>query len=673
MSKENDDKRILKLTADTIRMLAVDGVQKAKSGHPGMPMGAADCAAVLWAKFLQFNPRDPLWMNRDRFILSAGHGSMLLYALLHLFGYKVTLADLQSFRQWGSHTAGHPEYGALPGIETTTGPLGQGFANGVGMAIASKMFSGKFNDDNFSPVSHSVFGIVSDGDLMEGVASEAASLAGHLQLGNLIYIYDDNNITIDGKTEITFTEDVEKRFQAYGWHTLVIDGHDHDAIESALDTGIRTTDRPTLILAKTHIGYGSPNKQDTSGSHGSPLGEDEVKLTKEKMGWPLDPLFHVPAEVRDFCDTKVSDLQEGYQKWQSDFLNWKNGNPEKAELWNTMVERSLPDDFIERIMAQVPTDEAMATRVSGSKVIQAMADSVPGLCGGSADLNASTKSNIASSSDFNHGNYNGRNIPFGIREHGMGAILNGMALYGGLIPYGSTFFVFSDYMRPSIRLSALMKAQVIYVFTHDSIFVGEDGPTHQPVEHLAALRAIPDLTLFRPADTMETIMAWSYAIQNNTGPSVLCLTRQNVPPLDRPDNFSFAQFKKGGYILSDAVNNKPDIILIATGSEVSVAIASQKVLEESGKSVRVVSIPSLDLFNQQDLEYQNSVIGDGVPLAVIEAGVSQGWHELARGPFLFLGLDRFGASAPYQVLAEKFGFTPEAVVQRVNKWLDEIK
>ena len=672
MQHKVDEDAIGQLAANTIRMLAVDAIQKADSGHPGMPMGMADCAYVLWSRYIKVNPEDPKWSNRDRFVLSAGHGSMLLYALLYLMGFDVSLDDLKQFRQWESRTPGHPEYGRLPGVETTTGPLGQGFANGVGMALAAKIMAEKFNCDDFSPVDHRVYGILSDGDLMEGVSSEAASLAGHLRLGNLIYMYDDNRITIEGSTQLAFSENVEKRFQAYGWHTESIDGHDHRAIAKALESGIAEKKRPTLILARTHIGFGSPNKQDKESCHGAPLGEEEVIKTKEKLGWPLDPTFFVPKEVERLFQHRVGELQKLYIKWQSDFKAWKKQHPDLAELWQKMDTKKLPETLEEQLIEALP-DKAAATRILGGKILQKAVKIVPSLYGGSADLGPSAKTYIEDAPSIGQGNFLGRNLHFGVREHGMGGILNGIALYGAFIPYGSTFLVFSDYMRPALRLAAIMKIQVITIFSHDSIFVGEDGPTHQPVEHLAALRAIPNLAVIRPADGFETAMAWAFALRRKDGPTALCLSRQTVPMIARSCPSDARNIQKGGYIVSKEKKIKPDVVLVASGSELALAMEAKTRLHGKGMDVRVISMPSLDLFYKQSKEYRDSIVPEiGIPVVVVEAGVEQGWHAITRSPLLFIGLHRFGVSAPYHVLAEKFGFTGESVAEKILHWLKEV-
>jgi transketolase len=666
------NRTLYRLTADTIRMLAADGVQKANSGHPGMPMGMADCASVLFMRFLRYHPSDPVWPDRDRFVLSAGHGSMLLYSLLHLAGYPVSLDDLKQFRQWGSRTPGHPEHGILPGVETTTGPLGQGFANGVGMALAGKILAERFNPPGKqAPFAYRVFGIVSDGDLMEGVASEAASLAGHLRLGNIVYLYDDNHITIEGETGLAFSENVGARFAAYGWHTVKIDGHDPDAISSALQQGIDEQARPSLILARTHIGFGSPHKQDSSEAHGAPLGQDEVQATKEKLGWPLEKPFFVPEEVYAFFRERVKELTKEYDQWQEEFALWKKKNPENAELYRQMAEKAVPADLEKQLLSVIP-DKPAATRAIGAKVLNKAARLVPSLYGGSADLAPSTLTLIDGESSIGPGSFRGRNLHFGIREHGMGGILNGMALSGYFLPYGATFLVFSDYMRPSIRLAALLHARIIYVFTHDSIFVGEDGPTHQPVEHVAALRTIPGLRVIRPADGVETAIAWASALRSIDGPTALCLTRQNVPILQYPEGFDPLVIHKGGYVLKKE-QNALHIVLVATGSEVGVAVDAEKLLSERGLNIRIVSLPCLDAFQAQDEEFRLSVIPDHVPVVVIEAGISQGWHSITRAPFLMIGMNRFGASAPYKVLAEKFGFTGSAAAEKILSWYDGIK
>ncbi|MBN1780675.1 transketolase [bacterium] len=660
--------QIDQLAANTIRFLAADGVQKANSGHPGMPMGMADCAYVLWTKFLRYNPKDTEWMNRDRFVLSAGHGSMLIYAMLHLAGYDISLDDLKQFRQWESKTPGHPEFGHVPGVETTTGPLGQGFSNGVGMALAMKILAARFNTPDAAIFDHHVYAIVSDGDLMEGISSEAASIAGHLGLGNLIYLYDDNAITIEGKTHLSFSEDVAKRFEAYGWHTIRIDGHDHEAIGKAIQAGIDEMERPTLICAKTTIGFGSPNMAGTSEVHGAPLGEEELLASKRNMNFPAEPSFYVPDEVRAVFKNRAEELKTVYEAWQSLFAAWKTAHPDQYRLWMQMKDRELPDDLESQLISSLP-EKASATRGLGGKVLNKAVQIVPSILGGSADLSPSTKTDIGGKGSVLKNDYCGANLHFGIREHAMGGMLNGMALYGGFIPYGSTFFVFSDYMRPSIRLAAIMNLQIVYVFTHDSIFVGEDGPTHQPVEHAAALRSIPNVTVFRPADALETAMAWAFALRRKTGPTAILLTRQTVPNLERAEAFDPKTVYKGAYVVRKESKGEPDVIIAATGSEVSISVEAAAILEAENVSVRVVSMPSPDTFWKQDAAYQAAVIPENVPVAVVEAGIEMGWHKITRAPFLFIGMQGYGASGPYKLLAEKYGFTGQAVAGRVASWL----
>ncbi len=649
---------------NTIRFLAADGVEKANSGHPGMPMGMADCAYVLWHKFLRFNPKDPKWIGRDRFVLSAGHGSMLLYSLLHLYGYDMPMEELKNFRQWGSRTAGHPEYGEADGIETTTGPLGQGFATGVGMALAGKISEARFGKSLFDM--QRIYAIVSDGDLMEGVSSEAASLAGHLKLGNIIYLYDDNHISIEGSTDLAFSESVKMRFEAYNWQVIEIDGYDHTQIEDAIKQGIAETDRPTLIKARTHIGFGAPNKVDTAGVHGAPLGADEIKAAKENLGWQTEPSFYVPDEVRAELKKRIKELSADYDKWMAKFEKWANANPELSiQLDPTWVEEQI-EKLSADLEKSIPTDPNATRKLSGA-VIQKIAHYLPGFYGGSADLAPSTNTLMKAFKSIQADQFEGRNLHFGIREHAMGAMLSGMALYGGIIPFGATFMQFADYMRPSIRLAAMMGIQVIYVFTHDSIFLGEDGPTHQPVEHLASLRAIPNLTVIRPADATEVASAWLSALKYQRGPTAILLTRQGVPVLERPAGFKFSDVEKGAYIIKDS--NNPEIVILASGSEVGVALDAGKQLEAVGKSVRVVSIPSKELFEAQSLKYRKSILPNDVPVAVIEAASLMGWGDLIRSPLLKIGIETFGKSAPLKVLKEKFGFTAESVVKKVSEWL----
>ena len=658
------------LCINTIRMLAADAVQKAKSGHPGMPMGAAAMAYMLWTRFLKHSPANPKWPDRDRFVLSAGHGSMLLYALLHLTGYDLTLEDIQRFRQWESKTPGHPEVGVTPGVETTTGPLGQGFANGVGMAIAERWLAAQFNRPSHTIVDHYTYAIVSDGDLMEGVASEAASLAGHLKLHKLIYLYDDNHISIDGNTSLTFTEDVGRRFDAYGWDVhSVADGNDLAAVEAAIRAAQAETSRPSLILCRTHIGYGSPNKQDSNKAHGEPLGEEEVKLTKQNLGWPLTPAFLVPEQARQEFRKAVDRGKAWEAEWHQRFAAYAAAFPDEAARFEQYMSGKLPQGWDADLPAFAPGDPALATRATSGKVLHALSPKVANLLGGSADLAPSNNTYVQGVPEFQAGSYAGRNFRFGVREHAMGSISNGMALHGGLRPYTGTFLVFSDYMRPALRLAALMQVPVIFIFTHDSIGVGEDGPTHQPIEQLAVLRAIPGLTVIRPADANETVEAWRVAL-THAGPTCLILTRQNLPVLDRAGVQPDGGVEQGGYALADSRQGNPQVILIATGSEVAVAIGAQKLLEEKGVAARVVSMPSWEIFERQPQSYRDSVLPPTVTARVaVEAGVPLGWHKYVGPAGDVVGMTRFGASAPGPVVFEKFGFTPENVAARALRLL----
>ena len=653
------------LCVNTIRMLAADAVQKAKSGHPGMPMGGAAMAYVLWTRFLKHNPRNPKWPDRDRFVLSAGHGSMLLYALLHLTGYDLTLEDLQHFRQWESKTPGHPEVGHTPGVETTTGPLGQGFCNGVGMAIAERHLAAEFNRPGHTIVDHYTYAIVSDGDLMEGVASEAASLAGHLRLGKLTYLYDDNHITIDGSTSLAFTEDVGRRFEAYGWHIQrLADGNDLSAVETAIRAAQSETSRPSLILCRTHIGYGSPNKQDTNKAHGEPLGEEELNLTKQKLGWPLSPAFLVPEEARQEFRKAVELGKAREEEWRRRFAAYTSAFPEEASRWEQYMNGKLPQGWDADLPMFKPADPALATRAASGKVLQALSLKVTNLLGGSADLAPSNNTYLQGVPEFQAGSYAGRNFRFGVREHAMGSIANGIALHGGLRPYTGTFLIFSDYMRPAIRLAALTQTPVIFIFTHDSIGLGEDGPTHQPIEHLAALRAIPGLSLIRPADATETLEAWRAAL-THPGPTCLVLTRQNLPNLDRAGISRDGGVARGAYVLADPPQGTPQIILMATGSEVALAVSAQKLLADKGVAARVVSMPSWDLFERQPQSYRDTVLPPAITARLaVEAAVPLGWHKYVGGAGEIIGMTRFGASAPGSVNFEKFGFTPMNVAAR---------
>ncbi|MBV6517918.1 MAG: transketolase [Candidatus Brocadia sp.] len=662
------DKEKVDLAVNTLRMLSADAVEKAQSGHPGLPMGFADIAFVLWMQFLRFHPEDPQWPNRDRFILSAGHGSALLYSLLHLFGYDVSLEDLKQFRQFGSKTPGHPEYRHTPGVEVTTGPLGQGFANGVGMALAQRMLAERFNKDGSKIIHHHIYGVVSDGDLMEGITSEAASLAGHLGLSNIIYVYDSNQISIEGTTSLTFTEDVGKRFEAYNWRVMKIDGHNHQEIAEAIEAARNEQARPSLIIARTHIGRGSPNKQDMASAHGEPLGAKELELTKDNIGWPQSPTFLIPDEVLRLCRSRVDELREEYNQWQDMCKRHFKSDPHLSKAWNTFLQKEIPADLELELLKTIKKD-AIATRSASGDMIQVIAQRIPSLMGGSADLSPSTKTSIKSSPSLEKTMFSGRNIHFGVREHAMGGILNGLALYGGIIPFGSTFLMFSDYMRPPIRLAAMMKIQVIYVFTHDSIFVGEDGPTHQPIEQLPSLRAIPNLLVIRPSDATETAAAWITALKHKNGPTALILTRQDVPVIIRSIYPSQSQLQQGAYILKDSVK-PPEIVLMATGSEVAIALDATLQLQGKGIQARLLSVPCFELFRSHSAEYRNSVLPpDCRKRVAIEAAGKSSWYELVGLDGLIIGLDGYGASAPAKILAEHYGFTVKNILSEIaRKW-----
>jgi transketolase len=670
------------LCINTIRVLSIDAVEQAASGHPGMPMGAAPMAYVLWTRHLQHDPAQPKWVNRDRFVLSAGHGSMLLYSLLFLTGYDVTLDDLEHFRQWGSRTPGHPERGSSAGVEVTTGPLGQGFGNAVGMAIAERWLAATFNRPGHSVVDHRTYVIASDGDLMEGVAAEAASLAGDLHLGRLIVLYDANRITLSATTNVTFSEDVGARFAAYGWHVQHVDGMDVTAVDAALETARAEENRPSLIVARTHIGFGSPHKQDTFQAHGEPLGKDEARLTKRAYGWPEDRTFYVPEEAqREFAKvgTRGAALRRA---WQEAMDGYRAAESDLAGEFDRAMAGQLPPYWDARLPSYTPQDGAVATRDAGGKVIEALAESVPTLVGGSADLDPSTRTMMKQKGDFESGavpedgqtpptqgaaggvwGYAGRNIHFGIREHAMTAILTGMAHHGGVIPFGATFLTFSDYMRPAIRLAALSAAHVIYVWTHDSIALGEDGPTHQPVEQLASLRAMPNMLVLRPADANETVEAWRIAMQHTAGPVGLVLTRQKIPVLDRTTLAPASGTAYGAYVLVDAGEGLPELILIATGSEVSLALGAHRQLTGEGIRSRVVSMPSWELFEAQSTAYRQAVLPPAVHARVsVEAGSPFGWERYVGPGGAIIGVDRFGASAPGPEVMARYGFTVEHVV-----------
>jgi len=653
---------------NSIRTLAIDAVQKANSGHPGMPMGMAPIAYLLFTQFMRHNPKNPHWYGRDRFVLSAGHGSMLLYSVLHLTGYDLSLDALKQFRQLGSKTPGHPESHLTPGVETTTGPLGQGVGNAVGMAIAAKHLEARFERGGSGLFDQRIFGICGDGDLMEGVASEAASIAGHLGLGNLIFIYDDNHVTIDGHTDLAFTEDVCRRFEAYGWHTQAVeDANDLEAASQAIEKAIAEKDRPSLIRVRSHIGYGSPNRQDSSEAHGKALGPEEVKLTKQFYGWPTEPDFFIPEEALREFRRSVERGAELEQRWDRDFAAYAKAYPAEAAEFKGAIAGELPAGWDKDIPVFTPKD-SFATRESASKVQQVIAQKINGLFGGSADLNESTFTDIKGGGDFERHNYAGRNLHFGIREHAMGAILNGLALHGGFIPFGSSFMVFTDYCRPSIRLSALMDLQVIWIFTHDSIGVGEDGPTHQPVEQLASLRAIPNLTVIRPCDANEAAEAWRVAINHRHGPVMLALSRQKLATLDRSVIAPASGLARGAYTLCETAGRAPELILIATGSEVHLALGAATELEKRGHAVRVVSMPSDELFEKQDQDYRDSVLPPSIKRRLaIEAGVTQSWYRWVGLEGDIVGMHSFGASGPAGTVAKHFGFTVENVVERALK------
>jgi transketolase len=665
---------------DTIRFLAADAIQKANSGHPGMPMGAAPMAYMLWARHLKHNPSDPKWADRDRFILSAGHGSMLLYALLHLTGYDLPLSELQSFRQWGSKTAGHPESHITPGVEVTTGPLGQGIGNAVGMALAETHLAARFNRPNHTIVDHFTYVISSDGDLMEGVASEACSLAGILSLGKLIVLFDDNSVSLAGSTALSFTEDVGKRFEAYGWHVqLVDDGNDLEAIDAALHTAKDELSRPSLISVRTIIGYGSPNKQGTSSSHGSPLGRDELLAAKKNLGWPTEPDFLIPDDAREQFGKALSHGKAIQAEWEAAFARYSQAFPEPAAEFKRRMASELPKGWEKDLPVFQADPKGIATRKASETILQALAPRIPELMGGSADLNPSTFSWLKGFGDFaspktssegvqglvgGEWGYGGRNVHFGVREHAMGSVATGMALHGGLIPYTATFLVFSDYMRPPMRLAALSGCRVIYIFTHDSIGLGEDGPTHQPVEQIMNLRAVPNLTVIRPADAAETVESWRAALLRNDGPTALIFTRQGVPVLDRTQCQGAQALQRGGYTLWESAKDMPQVILIGTGSETYIALEAGKKLAGQGIGVRVVSLPSWELFDGQPQDYRDSVLPPEVKARVaVEAGIKLGWEHYVGLEGTVIGMKSFGASAPASVLYEKFGITVERVVQ----------
>ncbi len=678
------------LSINTIRFLSVDGVEKADSGHPGLPMGAAPMAYVLWTRFLKYNPTNPGWEDRDRFVLSAGHGSMLLYSLLYLTGYDLPLEQIKQFRQWGSRTPGHPERGLTLGVEVTTGPLGQGFANSVGMAIAEDYLAARYNRPGHQIVNHYSYALVSDGDLMEGVSSEAASLAGHLKLGKLICLYDDNHITLSAATDITFTEDCAKRFEAYGWHTQTVEnGNDLEAIDRALRAAQAETELPSLILVRTHIGYGSPNKQDTFEAHGSPLGEEEVKLTKQALGWSLDPPFYIPDKALAHFRLALEKGKHAEAEWNARMSAYSKAFPTLASEFQQGLAGELPKGWDTDVPIFPADPKGMATRVASGKVLNSIDPKLPSLIGGSADLDPSTHTALKAMGDFENPRvtagdrqgsvgggwrYTGRNLHFGVREHAMGSIANGLAVHGGVIPFAATFLIFSDYMRPPIRLAALMEQRVIFVFTHDSIALGQDGPTHQPIEQLASLRAIPNLIVIRPCDANETAVAWRVAIEMRDRPVALVLTRQDVPTLDRGQFAAAEGLRRGAYVLADAPKGKPDIILIGTGSEVSLIVAACHKLTAKEINVRIVSMPSWELFDAQPQGYRDAVLPPSVSARLaVEAGATQGWCKYVGGKGDVIGVDRFGASAPGEVMMREYGFTVENICERAmelvnRKW-----
>jgi transketolase len=652
------------LCINTIRFLAVDAVQKANSGHPGAPLGAATAAYVLWNTFLKHNPDNPKWPDRDRFILSAGHASAMLYALLHLTGYDISFDEIKQFRQWGSKTPGHPEYNPETGVEVTTGPLGQGFANGVGMAIAERWLAHTYNRPGQEIINHYIYAIVSDGDLEEGVSSEAASLAGTLRLGKLVYLYDDNDISIEGTTDITFSEDVGQRFQAYGWHVVgPIDGMNVSEVEAALHKARAETERPSLVICRTIIGYGSPNKAGTGAVHGEPLGEEETKLTKQNLNWNYEGNFVVPDEVIAHMRKALDRGAKWQREWEQKLEVYSQAYPNEAEQLEQVLSGELPEGWADNLAELFNAGvKPLATREASGRILNAIAERLPNLVGGSADLAPSTKTILKSKGDFSADNYAGNNIHFGVREHAMGSVANGMAAHGGIIPYTATFLVFYDYMRPPVRLAALMGLRVVYVFTHDSIGVGEDGPTHQPVEQVAGLRSVPNLVTIRPADASETVEAWKVALERYHGPTALVLTRQNLPVLDRAKLAPATGVRRGGYLLWEA-GPSPEVLLIGTGSEVHIALDAGRLLQEQSVKARVVSMPSWELFDVQPEEYRNGVLPPEIKARVsIEAGIPMGWERYVGSDGVSIGVSRFGASAPGTIVYEKLGITSQHVV-----------
>ncbi len=658
------------LCINTLRTLAMDAVQAANSGHPGAPMGLAPLGYVLWTRHLRHNPADPHWPGRDRFVLSAGHASMLLYGLLHLTGYDLSLDEIRNFRQWGSRTPGHPEYGDTPGVETTTGPLGQGFANAVGMAIAEAHLAARFNEAGHEIVDHRTYVIVSDGDLMEGISHEAASLAGHLHLGKLVALYDDNRITIDGSTDLTYSDDVAGRFEAYGWHVVTVeDGNDTEALDKAVTEAKDDTRRPSLVIVRTHIGFGSPNKQDTAAAHGAPLGEEEIQLTKRQLGWQWSEPFHVPDEARDHWGKARNRGEARQSVWEKRYDAYRSTYGDRGEELDRRLRGELPSGWLDAVPDLSAIDKPMATRKASGLVLNAVASRIPELVGGSADLSGSNNTTLSDAGVFSAEHYEGRNVCFGVREHGMGGVLNGMALHGGIIPYGGTFLIFADYMRPAMRLAAMMRQHVIYVFTHDSIGLGEDGPTHQPIETITALRAIPGLVVIRPADAVETAYAWQVALSRRDGPVALVLTRQSVPPIERPPK-AVSGLLNGAYVIAAESGKLPAAVLIATGSEVHVAVEAHARLREEDIDVRVVSMPSQELFAREPARYREKVLPAAVTARLaIEAGAPDSWARWVGDAGDVIGMEWFGASAPAGRLFKEFGFTAREVVRRTKALL----
>ena len=656
----------LQKLATTVRTLSIDAIQKANSGHPGLPLGAADFTSVLWANYLRFNPKDPTWINRDRFVLSAGHGCMILYSMLHLFGYDVPMSQIQSFRQWESITPGHPEFGITPGVECTTGPLGQGAANSVGLALSGKMLAARYGSENFN---YRVFTLVSDGDLMEGVAAEAASMAGHLQLDNLIYLWDDNKISLAGETEVCFTEDVAKRYESYGWFVQSVDGHDMKAVAAALDKATAQKGKPSLICCRTVLGFGSPNKKNTHDVHGAPLGPDEVKATKKNLGWPEEAQFLVPDEVKAFCAASIEKKVQEQAAWSGSYNAWRSANGALSKTLDAQLVRAIDPKLKDELLAAFKEPKKDATRNLSGKAIQIISKHVPSFIGGSADLDPSTKTAVSGGGDLEHDNFKGLNLRFGVREHAMGSAANGLAYTQAWIPYTATFLVFSDYMRPAMRVGAISHLQALYIFTHDSFWVGEDGPTHEPIEHTMSIRLIPNMHVFRPADGVEVAMSYWAALNRKNGPSTLLFSRQNLPALTRPASFSPDDVLKGAYALNDVA--QPKLVIVATGSEVGAAVEAAAALEAEGTPTRVVSMPCVELYKAQSATFKDALLPKNVPTAVVEAGTTIGWSNLLGRDLLAIGIDHYGASAPGEVLCEKFGFTAKAVKEKISAWLKQ--